>query len=454
MKKYSEKIGLVERIGYCAIEIGNSFCWTMVSTYLSVFYTDVVGLAPAAVSMILLIARIWDGINDPMMGMIVEKTNTRWGKFRPYLMFAAPFVAIFSILTFTKTGLMGNKAVLYCLVTYICCGMAYTAVCIPQGSLVNVMTRDSQVRVEMNAMRQIGNKLNGLIISACTMPMILFFGAGNTSSPRGYFITTVLFAIFGMCCVVFGGIVCKERIKPTKGSSVKIKDSFLYVARNRNALLIAINGIFHAGASLGRTGVLSYFFIYYIKNPALMASVVSSTYIAGIVVQFFIPSLTKRMDKKWACVMAYAGMAVSLLIIFLGGNNMVTLYLGSIMFGFCNYAPSLMYTICGEIADKEEVETGRRSDALIYSMLSLGTKIGIAVGGSIGVLLLGAIGYIPNADQTASTLRGINMIANVAPIVFFALAAACVGLVTITNKEASQNREILEKRAAEIMLEK
>lgn len=266
MKKGND-VGIMAKAGYCAIEVGNAFSWTMISTYLSVFYTDVVGLAPAVVNIIFLIARIWDGVNDPMMGIIAEKTNTRFGKYRPYLIFGAPLVAIFSILAFSKINASMPVMIIYAAVTYILCGMAYTAVCITQGGLVNLMTRDLNTRVQLNSLRQAGNGITGLVISAISMPLILYFGGGSTASARGYLLTTVIFSIIGAACVVFGGITCKENVKSVQGAKAPTLGEIAKKAfTNRDILLLVLVGIFMTGGILGRFGIISYYFIYYLEN--------------------------------------------------------------------------------------------------------------------------------------------------------------------------------------------
>lgn len=449
-KKNSSQVGLIEKLGFCSIEVGNQFCWTMVSSYLSIFYTDVVGLAPAIVSIILLIARVWDGINDPMMGTIAAKTNTRFGKFRPYIIFGAPFVAIFSILTFTKISGSGTKLVLYAAITYILCGMAYTVVSISQASIANVMTRDAHTRVTLQSFRQAGNGITGLVISAITMPLILYFGNGSTSSARGYFIANVIFAILGMICVIFGGVVCKERIHSSKEEdSAKVGDIIKYAFTNKNVLLLCVNGLCTAGSILGRMGVLSYWFVYYIGNASIMATVLVFYNLATIIVQFAVPYLTKAIGKKKACMIAYGLQVISLVILFLGGKNTVVLYGGSILLGLSNFAPPILNGMMGAVADADEIVHGRRNDSLIASIQGLGTKIGIALGGSIGVYLLGVVGYVADQEQTAGALAGINAVTNLVPIAFVVIAAICLMLIPITPEQEQKNRQVLEERCQE-----
>ena len=165
-----EKTNKLTGFCYSFGEIGSQLSWYMINTYLTVFYTDIVGLSASAISLIMLIARVWDAINDPMMGVIADRTRTRWGKFRPYLMFASPFLAIFNVLTFTVFPVQGLAKVILCLVCYIGAGMAYTAICVTYGGLVNLIARDSQVRMNYTAYRATGASVIKMILSAGAMP--------------------------------------------------------------------------------------------------------------------------------------------------------------------------------------------------------------------------------------------------------------------------------------------
>lgn len=449
MKKGND-VGILAKAGYCAIEVGNQFAWTMISTYLSVFYTDVVGLAPAVVSVIFLVARIWDGVNDPMMGIIAEKTNTRFGKYRPYLIFGAPLVALFSILAFSKINASMPVTIAYCAVTYIFCGMAYTAVCITQGGLVNVMTRDLNTRVQLNSLRQMGSGITGLVISAISMPLILYFGNGSTSSAKGYLFTTIIFSILGAAAVVFGGINCKETIKPQGENAPTLGEIFKTLGTNKNIFLLVVAGVFMTSGILGRFGVISYYFIYYLDNPTLMSTVMVCYNIATIVAQLYVPFLCKKFGKKGTAMIGFAVEALSLAIIYFAGtSNIAMIYFGFILTGLGNIVPGILYTLVGDVADQEEVLKGKRSDGAIYSLVSLGTKIGQAIGGALFVALLGVIGFVANETQSASTLVKLNGLANLVPIIFYALAAVCIGLFGISEEEAKKNKEILEQRELE-----
>ena len=180
-------------IGYGLGEVGCQMSWYMINNYLNIFYTDIVGLTGAAISAIVLIARIWDAINDPMMGQIADKTNSRWGKFRPYLMFAPPFLAIFNILTFTVFPVQGALKILLCGLCYIGAGMAYTACSIAYQALLNVIAVDSRVRQLLATARSTGASIIGIILSMVAMPLILRFSSAvnengeKMADGHGYF---------------------------------------------------------------------------------------------------------------------------------------------------------------------------------------------------------------------------------------------------------------------------
>lgn len=194
------KLTVMEKIGYGLGEAGSQFSWTMVSSYLTLFYTDVVGLTAPIISLIMLIARVWDAINDPMFGSIAENTHSRWGRYRPYILFGSPILALFNCLTFINLDAPLLWKSIWCGITYIGCGMAYTAVNISVGCLANSMTASNKERVSLNAYRGAVSGLVNILVSAVTMPMILHFGNGSTSSGRGYFMAALIYSIACLPC--------------------------------------------------------------------------------------------------------------------------------------------------------------------------------------------------------------------------------------------------------------
>ncbi len=209
-EKTNKTLGLFYSFG----EVGSQLSWYMINSYLTLFYTDIVGLSAAAISFIMLVARIWDAANDPMMGLLADRTQTRWGKFRPYLMIGPPFLAVFNILTFTVFPVEGAAKVAICLSCYIATGMAYTVVNLSYSGLLNRIARDSRVRTNYAAAKSVASAVISMLLSAFAMPVILYFsttvnGNEKAADARGYLIAAV---ILKNPCIDQDERLCKDLI--------------------------------------------------------------------------------------------------------------------------------------------------------------------------------------------------------------------------------------------------
>ena len=178
--------------------MSQNIIWYMINTYLMLFYTDVVSLSAGAISTIMLVARIWDAVNDPMMGAIVDKTKSRWGKFRPYIIIAPPFLAIFDILTFTVWPVEGSMKAVLCGVSYILAGMAYTAVGVAINGIVNRLSTDSNEKMKIISIANVASNVLQTVLAAAAMPMILFFSKSDTANGKGFFWTNVILALISV----------------------------------------------------------------------------------------------------------------------------------------------------------------------------------------------------------------------------------------------------------------
>lgn len=452
-KTKSGKLSLLTKTSYGLSEVGCQFSWTLVSSYLTLFYTDVVGLAPAVISMIMLGARIWDGINDPLMGMIADRTNTRWGKFRPYLLFCAPLLAIFNVLTFSALDLSQTGKAVYATVTYVLLGMIYTAICIAQGSLANVMTHDNNQRMQLNTFRGVAAGVASLVLSSITMPLILKFGNGDTSSATGYTMAAAILSVIAVPCLWIAFANCKEVVtsekKEQRGS---VLESAKVILRHRDFLLEVVFEILTLIALFGRFAIMSYYFIYVLRRTDLIALLCVVMSISQIVSQFFIPELTKRLSKKYCLCIANIGMAAGCLIIYmagLGDTNLWMVFLGTGMLGFFNILSPVLYGLTAELVDDVEVKTNIRADGTGYSVFSFATKLGNAFGGSVGVLLLATTGYVAGADQTVEVQHAMNGVINLAPMALYLVGLVPLFLMKMNNKKAKENTKILVERAEE-----
>lgn len=455
----NKKLPIRTKIGYSFGEIGSQCSWTLISSYLTVFYTDVVGLTPAVISIIMLVARIWDAVNDPMFGAIAENTRSRWGRFRPYILWGAPVLALFNCLTFLNLDIPNSWKAIWCAFTYIGAGMAYTAVNISTQCVANCMTASNKERVSLNAYKGIGSGLIQMVISAVTMPLILKFGNGSASSPKGYFMAALIFSIVCIPCFLVCFASAKEIIgkkadekKETIGDTMKnLVASFKYTFKDRNAVFVMLAMLTFLTGLFGRIGIMAYYFIYIMKNPVLIAGFATAMSAGMLVVNFYAPFFLNKFSKKYVGAMGCIAQALCCVFFYIiGENNLSSLVvLSGFLYGATNIVSITCFTLSAEIIDDNWIRTGVRSDGVIQSCVSFSTKLGNAIGGSIGILALGAVGYVANAENLSQqVLTRMDMVINFAPAAFFIVAGIFFLCVGMTKEKAKENEEKIAKMIA------
>lgn len=446
------KLPLLKKIGYGFGECGSQFSWTLVSSYLSVFYTDVVGLTPVVISAIMLIARIWDAVNNPIFGSIAENTRSKWGRFRPYILFGSPILALFNCLCFLNLDISNTAKVLWCGITYIGCSMAYTVSNISVGCLANSLTSINTERVSLNAFRGGVGQIAGVIISAITMPIILFFGNNSTSSGRGYFMAALIFSIICIPCFLICFFSTEEVIggAPKKENVVSnLINSFKLTFADHNAIFLILAMVCFLTGIMGRLGIMTYYFIYVLGDPVGVASFGTALSIGMVVANFYAPFLLNRIDKKWCgvitCVCQILGCAA---FFFMGEARMsaASIAVVGFIYGCTNFGGLVANGLCAEIIDDNLIKKGRRADGVIYSCISFATKIGNAIGGSIGILALGAVGFVANTEMAPIVLTKMNAVINFGPCIFFVLSAICFAMIRMTNAKGKENEAIIAEK--------
>ncbi|RRK30544.1 xylose transporter [Schaedlerella arabinosiphila] len=453
----NKKLSVLTKIGYSFGEIGSQCSWTLISSYLTVFYTDVVGLTPVVISAIMLIARIWDAVNDPMFGAIAENTHTKWGRFRPYILWGAPILALFNCLTFLNLDVPSSWKAIWCGFTYIGCGMAYTAVNISTQCVANCMTALNEERVALNAYKGVGSGLIQMVISAVTMPMILYFGGGSASSEKGYFMAALVFSIvcipcFWVCFASTKEILGSSGKKESVGDTMKnLVNSFKYTFKDRNAVFLMLAMLTFLTGLFGRIGIMAYYFIYIMGNPVLIAGFATAMSAGMLVVNFYAPFLLNRFSKKYVGAAGCILQALCCVFFFIiGENNLVGMIVPSgFLYGVTNLISISCFTLSAEIIDDNWLRTGVRSDGVIASCVSFSTKLGNAIGGSIGILALSAVGYVANAENlSAEVLTRMDMVINFAPAALFVLGAVLFLCVGMTREKAKANEAEIARKVA------
>ncbi len=435
-------------------DLASQFVWTFVGSYLTIFYTDIVGLAPIAVSAIMIIARIWDAFNDPMMGAIAERTRTKFGRFRPFIAFGCPFLAIFGVLTFTSPFAQGSHAaVIWAAVTYIIAGMLYTLVNIPYGAMAAVMSEDANQRNTINSSRNIGMNLGMVIVNAASAGLALkFSGAGaQVANGHGYMMTAVIYGCISIPLFLIVFFTSKEVVQPVANpAKFSFKDTILNLAKNKYLMIITLIMIIQMTAFMGRIAITAFYVIYCLGSFTMIALIMTIPSIGGIIGSFFVPAIAKKIGKRNVLMFSMIIQAIGLIIMFLAPfDNIKMVLVGCWIFGLFNVGFPMSLSMVADSVDYMELKSGVRTDGTAYATYGLATKIGNAIGAAAGVLILGAFGYVANAQQTPEAMRGINITVNLIPAILFLVAAACCLLWKMSDKDADDIRAQLAARRGE-----
>lgn len=438
-------------------DLASQFVWTFVGSYLTIYYTDIVGLAPIVVSTIMIIARIWDAINDPMMGAIAERTRSRWGRFRPYIAFGAPILAIASVLTFTNPfGGSSTAGVIWAGATYIIAGMIYTLTNIPYGALAAVMSEDANQRNQINSSRNIGMNAGMAIVNALSPILLLAFSAkgAEVADSKGYLMTVIVYGIVSipMFLVVF--FTARENVKPLE-SSMNRKFSFSETIKNlvTNKYLMIVSAIMavQMTAFMGRIAVCAFWVIYDLGSFTMISVIMTLPTILGIVGSLFVPAAAKRFGKRNVLCGSMFVQAIGLLVMYLAPyDNMTMVIVGDVIFGLFNVGMPMTLSMVADSVDYMEEKTGVRTDGTAYATYGLATKLGNAIGGAAGIMIMSAFGYVANTQQTAEAQRGINITVNLIPAILFLIACGLCFLWNMSDKDADGIRErLIARHAAE-----
>lgn len=421
---------------------------TLMSSYLSIFYTDIVGIAPVIVSIMFLVAKIWDGINDPMFGAIAERTNTKKGRFRPYIFYFTPFLAISAVLVFTKVGIGGTSSVIWAAVTYILWGMLYTVVNVSYGSLSTVMTTDPDDIAQLNSFRMIGTYVASVGLSMITPMILTKVSGGTTYTAKGYQLVAIIYAVCSIPLFYLLYANCKETIKPKKSSTnVSIATSLKSVLSNRPLLLVFATMFLCMLAFFGRLGIVIYYIIYYLGRPDLISVCMALPSVMSIIGILVTKNLVVKLGKKKFCAIGFIGSGLSLIIMyFVPASNTTAIIILHALYGFFGFNAPIPMSMIPEAIDYQEDKTGIRSDGISYAAVSLSTKIGGAIGPSLALLVMSGFGYVANAQQSARALQGINVSANLVFGIFYLLSLIPLALYPLNAEKNAEIRARLDEK--------
>ena len=399
------RVPFLSKLAYGFGDVGCNFSWMFVGNFLMIFYTDVCGIPMAAVSVLMLISRVWDAINDPVIGSLSDRTRSRWGRYRPWLLIGAPLTAIVLVLTFwAHPDWPDGAKTMYMYITYCVLVLGYTCVNIPYGTLCGALTQNIEERAQINTSRSVCAMIAINIINMVTLPLIAFFGGDNQA--RGYLLVTVVYGGIFTACHWFCFAKTKEVVEPETREKIPLGTQLKATLQNK-PYLIALAGQFLFGVTLyGRNADLLYYFKYVEGNENLFTAYSMILMVPSILGAGAFPLVFRRLGNKGRTASLFAagtGVTMTAPYFFSAAGSPVRFYFFAALaqFFFCGFNTAI-YAIIPDCVEYGEWKTGIRNDGFQYAFVSLGNKIGMAIGTAALAGVLGNFGFTANQAQNAA----------------------------------------------------
>ncbi|MCC5841807.1 MAG: MFS transporter [Opitutales bacterium] len=437
-----------EKVGYALGDAASNLFFQTFAIFLLYYYTDIVGLPAAAVGTMFLVTRIFDTFTDPIMGAIADRTNTRWGKFRIYLLIGAIPYGLIGFFMFIGPDFNTTGRLIYAYLTYTAMMLAYTAVNVPYSSLMGVMTPSIRERSILSSFRFIFAFLAGIIVARSFIPMKDYLGGGDEL--LGVRLTMGIFGVASALMFMVTFFATRERVSPPPDQVSNLRADVRELLRNGPWIVVSLITIVQLITIVMRESSVIFYFKYVVGNEggaSIFLMWAKIAIITGIVANIFI----MRLVDKRTLLMAYGYLAALCYggIYFVDPANSTLLHtlniVGSLAFGPIGV---ILWSMYGDCADYGEWKFYRRSTALVFSSSLFAIKLGLTLGGAIPGWLLGASGFVANEAQEADTLGMIRLLMTLFPAGLIILFASMVFVYRLNNRQLEQIEGDLALRKA------
>ncbi|WP_229256772.1 MFS transporter [Duganella lactea] len=435
-----------EKISYGIADMGFNFYWTNVATFLLIFYTDVFGISAAAAASMMFTIKIINAFTDPMIGGLADRTNTRWGKFRPYLIWVPLPLACAAFLTYTTPDLSEDGKIVWAYGTYLAMMVCYTGINIPYNALSGVLSPDPQERSIVNGLRFIFAFAGGTIVTAATPSLVHWLGGGNDK--LGWQLTMLVWSGFASVLFVFTFLNTRERVAPPPEQKTNVWQDIRDLSQNRPWVALFFLALIIMITITLRTSSAAYYFKYVVNRPDLMAAFVPAYMLAAAAGASLTPVMTRFVDKKKLMIILMSITAVlSSAFFFVPRDQIWLMFTLQIGMGLALGPKSpLAFSMYADTADYNEWRTGRRATAMTFAAATFSQKLGTAIAVAVIGWLFTQLGYVANAAQNAGSQAGIVWLMSFIPAFFALIAVAVMFMYDLDNNKLLQIQKDLEAR--------
>lgn len=421
------RLSFREKVAYGFGDTASNLYFQMFTNFLLYFYTDVFGITAAAAGTMFAVVRSWDTFVDPVMGVAADRTNTRWGHYRPYLLWGCVPMAVLGVAMFTTPNFTPAGKLVYAYVTYSLIMLGYSFINIPYSALMGVISPSSDERTSVSSYRFTLAYVGLFIVQGATLILVKWIGGGDAQ--RGFQGTMGVYGVLAVALflVTFAGT--RERVQPAEGNASSLRDDLKDLLGNGPWIVVCFVGVFALGYISLRTGVIIYYFKYYIGDEALASGFMTAGTV-GVVAGAALAGPISRLlggKRRAYMILMTAASALTVVFYFIPRDRIVLIFACHILISTL-FAPTspLLWAFYADTADYSEWKSGRRATGLVFSAASFSQKLGWAVGGSLPGWMLSYYGFQPNVAQGESVLGGIRLIMSIFPAVAGFLSAGAV----------------------------
>lgn len=429
-----------EKIAYGLGDTASNIIFQTVMMFLLIYYTDVVGISPAAVGTMFLIVRIFDAVNDPIMGALTDRTHSRWGQYRPYLLWLALPFGLLSVLAFTSPELSESNKLIYAFITYTLLMICYTAINIPYCALGSVLTKDPKERVSVQSFRFVFAMLGGVLVAAGTLPLVKWFGQGDDAA--GYQLTMILMSSFGVILFLLCFLGTKERVTIAQSQTLTFKQSFTTFMDNDQARILCIAGLFLLTGQVLKLTLAVYYVKYFLEREDLITLFMTTGMLGSMfgcaLAQWIVKYFCKI--KTYICLQLIAA-TICALSYFISSNQIVLAFIAFFFWKFfLDMATPLLWAKMADTIDYGQWCSGKRIAGVVYSSVIFFIKLGIAIGGAMAGWALAFYDYQADMVQTQSAKGGILLSFTLYPAIGSLIVAAIMARYNLDDQKIEKIR--------------